>query len=101
MNLHLDVVTGNPDQFNPQIEGDRLIGRSAADMRGPAAAMILAYIDQASNLDIPLALRITTHEESGGIYGTKYQLSQGITADFVIAGEPTNLDIVTQAGGLL
>ena len=29
---HVDVVPGHPDQFEPRIEGDRLIGRGAYDM---------------------------------------------------------------------
>ena len=29
---HLDVVPGHEDQFQPRIEGDRLIGRGAYDM---------------------------------------------------------------------
>src|SRR5437763_17158228 len=36
---HLDVVPGHPEQFEPRIEGDRLIGRGAYDMKGGVAAM--------------------------------------------------------------
>ena len=31
---HLDVVPGRPGQFDPQIDGDRLYGRGAYDMKG-------------------------------------------------------------------
>ena len=31
---HLDVVPAFPGQFVPRIEGDRLIGRGAYDMKG-------------------------------------------------------------------
>ncbi len=30
---HLDVVPGRPEQFTPRVEGDRLIGRGAYDMK--------------------------------------------------------------------
>ena len=29
---HLDVVPGRPEQFQPRVEGDRLIGRGSYDM---------------------------------------------------------------------
>jgi len=42
---HLDVVPGRPEQFEPRIEGDRLIGRGAFDMKGGLAAMMCALKD--------------------------------------------------------
>ena len=36
---HIDVVPAFPDQFAPRIEGDRLIGRGAYDMKGALAAI--------------------------------------------------------------
>jgi succinyl-diaminopimelate desuccinylase len=39
---HLDVVPGRPEQFEPRVEGDRLIGRGAYDMKGGLAAMMCA-----------------------------------------------------------
>ena len=42
---HLDVVPGRPEQFTPRIEGDRLIGRGAYDMKGGLAAMMCAFRD--------------------------------------------------------
>ena len=35
---HLDVVPGREEQFEPRVEGDRLIGRGAYDMKGGLAA---------------------------------------------------------------
>jgi len=42
-----------------------------------------------------------TDEETGGFDGTQYQVEKGVRADFVIAGEPTNFDIVHKAKGVL
>ena len=42
---HLDVVPGRPEQFQPRVEGDRLIGRGAYDMKGGLAAMMCALKD--------------------------------------------------------
>src|ERR671935_703762 len=42
---HLDVVPAHPEQFEPRVEGDRLIGRGAYDMKGGLAAMMCALKD--------------------------------------------------------
>jgi succinyl-diaminopimelate desuccinylase len=42
---HLDVVPGREEQFEPRIDGDRLYGRGAYDMKGGLAAMICAFRD--------------------------------------------------------
>ena len=44
---HLDVVPGRAEQFRPRVEGDRLIGRGAYDMKGALAAMMCALHDVA------------------------------------------------------
>ncbi len=44
LNGHLDTVgvTGMPDPFTPRLDGDRLFGRGAADMKGGVAAVVVA-----------------------------------------------------------
>jgi succinyl-diaminopimelate desuccinylase len=42
---HYDVVPARAEQFEPRIQGDRLIGRGAYDMKGGLAAMMCAMHD--------------------------------------------------------
>src|SRR3954454_10295345 len=42
---HIDVVPGKEDQFRPRVEGERLIGRGAYDMKGGLAAIMCALRD--------------------------------------------------------
>ena len=48
---HLDVVPGRAEQFEPRVEGDRLIGRGAYDMKGGLAAMMCALQGRAPTQD--------------------------------------------------
>src|SRR4051794_41643913 len=38
---HMDVVPGGRDQFEPHVEGDRLLGRGSYDMKGALAGVLL------------------------------------------------------------
>src|SRR5687767_11453320 len=48
---HLDVVPAHAGQFDPVIDGDRLIGRGAYDMKGGLAAMMVATHELAGQSD--------------------------------------------------
>ena len=101
LNAHVDVVPAKPVQYTPVVKGDKLYGRGACDMKSGAAAEILVFKELAKQVSYPLGLQIVTDEETGGFYGTKYQIEQGIRADFVIAGEQTDLMINNLAKGIL
>lgn len=101
---HLDVVPGNPEQFQPRIEGDRLYGRGALDMKGPDAVMIQLFRDLAeSDTHPPIALMLTTDEEVGSKDGVEYLLKEeGWKADFaVIPDGGSNFALVIEGKGVL
>src|SRR3954447_941722 len=100
---HLDVVPGRSAQFEPRIEGDRLIGRGAYDMKGGLAGMMCATRDLASQSDVRVHFVCVSDEESDELdqRGSDYLVEQGYVGDFAITGEPTDLHIGVQAKGVL
>ena len=101
LNGHLDVIPAKDFQYIPIIKGNRLYGAGSMDMKSNVACLVETFKNMANKVNYPLAIQLVTDEEVGGFYGTKYQIEQGVRADFVIAGETTNFDIVNQARGVL
>jgi len=100
---HLDVVPAEPEQFYPRIDGDRLIGRGAYDMKGGLAAMMCALKDVERQSAVRVRLICVPDEESEEIdeRSTDAVVSRGLGGDFAITGEPTNLHIGVEAKGVL
>jgi succinyl-diaminopimelate desuccinylase len=100
---HLDVVPGHPEQFTPRVEGDRLYGRGAYDMKGGLAAMMCALRDVADNDGVRVHFLCVPDEESEDIdlRATDEMVRQGHVGDFAITGEPTDLHVGIQAKGVL
>ena len=100
---HLDVVPGLDEQFEPRVDGDRLYGRGAYDMKGGLAAMMCALRDLAGQDAVRVHFVCVSDEESDeqGKRGTDYVVEKGYVGDFAITGEPTNLHIGVQAKGVL
>lgn len=100
---HLDVVPGNQDQYEPRVEGDRLIGRGAYDMKGGLAAMLCVLRDCADQDAVRVRFLCVPDEEAEDVDGrsTDELVQSGMSADFAITGEPTNLHIGVQAKGVL
>ncbi|MEK6228934.1 MAG: M20/M25/M40 family metallo-hydrolase, partial [Actinomycetota bacterium] len=100
---HLDVVPAHPEQFEPRLEGDRLFGRGAYDMKGGLAAMMCAFRDLADQDAVKVHFVCVSDEESDekGSRGTDYLVERGYAGDFAITGEPTNLLVGVQAKGVL
>jgi succinyl-diaminopimelate desuccinylase len=100
---HLDVVPGRPAQFVPRVEGDRLFGRGAYDMKGGLAAMMLAMHDLAGQEDVRVRLLCVPDAESEDIERrtSDEMVRRGFAGDFAITGEPTDLHVGVQAKGVL
>jgi succinyl-diaminopimelate desuccinylase len=103
LHAHLDVVPGQPAQFEPRLDGDRLYGRGAYDMKGALAAMLLALTDLRDQSAVRVRLGVVPDEESEEEKerGSDYLVDHGFTGDFAITGEPTDLHIGVQAKGVL
>ncbi len=100
---HLDVVPGRAEQFAPRVEGDRLIGRGAYDMKGGLAAMMCALKDVSAQDRVRVRLVVVPDEESEELdeRSTDAVVARGLGGDFAITGEPTDLHIGVQAKGVL
>src|ERR671935_2696406 len=100
---HLDVVPGHPEQFEPRVEGDRLIGRGAYDMKGALAAMMCSLRDVAEQRQVRVRFMCVPDEEADDVdeRSTDALVRAGDVGDFAITGEPTDLHIGVQAKGVL
>ena len=100
---HLDVVPGHAEQFSPRVEGDRLIGREAYDMKGGLAGMMCALKDLERQTRVRVRLICVPDEESEEIddRSTDAAVGRGLGGNFAITGEPTNLHIGVEAKGVL
>src|SRR5215210_1879647 len=100
---HMDVVPGGRDQFEPIIDGDKLLGRGAYDMKGALAVMLTVLHTHREQDDVRLRLGIVSDEESEEEEnrGSDSLVEDGFIGDFAITGEPTNLQVGVQAKGVL
>lgn len=109
LNGHTDVVppgalrTWTRAPFEPSLEGGRVYGRGACDMKGGLAAGIAAVraiVDARIALDGQVLVTPVVGEEDGGS-GTLAALSHGVTADGAIVLEPTRMAVSPAVAGAL
>jgi succinyl-diaminopimelate desuccinylase len=100
---HLDVVPAPPGQFQPRVDGDRLYGRGAYDMKGALAAMLLTTAAMRDQTGVRVRLGVVGDEESeeSNERGCDHLVDSGFIGDFAITGEPTDLHIGVEAKGVL
>lgn len=119
---HIDVVPATAGQFEARVEGDRLIGRGAYDMKAALAAMMLALpTDEEPVSGLRVVLGIVSDEESEEPEnrGSNYLVRRpettgpaasgehpvtggmGLTGSFAITGEPTDMHVGVAAKGVL
>jgi len=100
---HVDVVPGREEQFEARLEGERLYGRGAYDMKGALAAMLLALADLREQDAVRVRLGIVPDEESEEEVerGGDLLVAEGFLGDFVITGEPTDMHVGVAAKGVV
>jgi len=98
-NGHLDTVPSGPgwaeDPFGGTIRDGKLFGRGAADMKSGMAAMMYSAIvlkRMGAPFSGELILSFNVDEELQNA-GMKKFLTENISADYAIIGEPTGLNI--------
>ena len=110
---HTDVVPVDgqewtSDPFTATIRGSRLYGRGACDMKGFIACVLTllpsaAALSKAGQLRRPLHLALSFDEEVGCL-GAPLILAdlanRGITPEYCIVGEPTNMTMVVAHKGI-
>ncbi|HLQ73106.1 MAG TPA: M20/M25/M40 family metallo-hydrolase [Bacillota bacterium] len=102
LNGHVDVVSGNKEQFTPIVEDGKLYARGSADMKAGVAAIMCAFVElNKIVVDCNVQLQLVSDEEIGGKNCAAYLTDEGYLGDFVICPEPTQLGIGLQAKGVL
>lgn len=97
---HIDTVgvAGMAEPFTPRVEGDRLHGRGAYDMKGGVAAALVACREAAAlglAGDVVVAAVADEEHESLGVQ----EILRAIRADAAVVTEPTELAVtVTHKG---
>jgi acetylornithine deacetylase len=105
LNGHLDTVgvTGMPEPFAARVDGDRLVGRGAADMKGGVAAIVAAAEHLvAAGAPVRPVLALVADEEDASL-GSEAVIAAlpglGVQPDACLIAEPTDLAVCRSLRG--
>ena len=104
---HMDVVSASPSLFSPRIEGGRLIGRGATDMKSSLAALMLAAVEQRAVIEESgkrVLFAFVADEETSGTGARRHVewlSTQGLRGDnlWCMLAEPTDQFRYVDVGG--
>ena len=100
-NTHIDVVPGSPNVFKPRMVKSRLYGRGTADTKSSVAVFLeLSREMTDAIIDKNILFSIVCDEEVGG-ESTKQLISMLPKLEFGVFGEPTDLEVVNEAKGIM
>jgi len=90
---HMDTVAGH---LPLRIDEGKIYARGAVDAKGPLAAMIMAALEASTEIGFKGKILVAAVvEEEATSRGVKHLITQGITADYAIFGEPSGVENVT------
>lgn len=96
VNGHLDTVPveGMPHPFEPRVEGEKLFGRGASDMKAGIAGLVVAAEELAAH-DLPgrLTVALVADEEDGSTGAEAVLAALDDRPDVCLIAEPTWLDL--------
>jgi acetylornithine deacetylase len=97
---HTDVVAADPGAFAPRVDGRRLYGRGAVDMKGGLAAAIVAVERLAAAPDrLPGDVLVAGVIDEEWLSLGAERLVADYHADGAILAEQSDLDVVVEHGG--
>lgn len=102
LNAHMDTVgLGGPDgALTPRVDGGRMYGRGAYDMKGSLAA-IMVVAAAATELHLSGDLIVTAVADEEALSIGSERIAETVTADAAIVTEPTGLGVAVAHRGFV